>query len=200
MSMSFKCIWVDCTYKTANLGKLKIVSRGSSHRVYWKRHFTFARRAVLQLLSRSCLLWCAPWPFGSIFEANYIITQKENALISIWLVIFCISWMHWRLQTTCSIIVLLSFFSRSHSEPQMSSKDWKKINAKKKINQNDMVEFNLSKWRGRRTEEQFFSSISRRQILINRICYLLIWNSNNNFPMFLKILRVSITHILTCLF
>lgn len=132
MSMSFKCIWVDCTYRTANLGKLKIVSRGSSHRVYWKRHFTFARRAVLQLLSRSCLLWCAPWPFGSIFEANYIITQKENALISIWLVIFCISWMHWRLQTTCSIIVLLSFFSRSHSEPQMSSKDWKKINAKKK--------------------------------------------------------------------
>lgn len=183
--------------QTRKFGKLKIVSRGSSYRVYWKRHFTLGRRAVLQLLSRSCLLWCAPWLFGSIFEANYIITQKEDGLISIWFVIFCISWMHCRLQTTYSIIVPLSFISGSHSEPQMSSKDWKKINAKK-ISMTWWNLICLSEEAGEQNSN--FSSISRRRILINRICYVLIWNSDNNFPMFLKILRVSITHILTCLF
>lgn len=183
--------------QTRKFGKLKIVSRGSSYRVYWKRHFTFGRRAVLQLLSRSCLLWCAPWLFGSIFEANYIITQKEDGLISIWLVIFCISWMHCRLQTTYSIIVPLSFIAGSLSEPQMSSKDWKKINAKK-ISMTWWNLICLSEEAGEQNSN--FSSISRRRILINRICYVLIWNSDNNFPMFLKILRVSITHILTCPF
>lgn len=29
MSMSFKCIWVDCTYRTANLGKLKMSVEGA---------------------------------------------------------------------------------------------------------------------------------------------------------------------------
>lgn len=129
--------------KARKIGKLKNISRGSSYRIYWKRYiyflflfFSLGGHAILQLLWRSCPLWYAPWLFSSIFEANYIITQKENGLISVWLVIFHILWMYCRLQTTYSIIALvLFFFWISHWTLSVTSnvkQRLKKINAQKK--------------------------------------------------------------------
>lgn len=83
------------TCQARKLERLKNISRGSSHRIFWKRYFiTLDGQAILQLLWRSCVLWYPLWLFSSIFEANYIIMQKENGFIAISLVIFCILWLH----------------------------------------------------------------------------------------------------------
>lgn len=106
------------------LGKLKNTSRGSSYCVSCKKEMfiTWGGQAILQLLWRSCPLWYALWLFSSILEVNYIVMQKENGLIPIWLVSFCILWMYCRLQTAYSIIALLLFFFRiSHWTFSVSS-------------------------------------------------------------------------------